>query len=276
MVVFPAAASVIWAALAFVSGVDAYSMQRRNFRGEGLTYSTSPSPSWWQSRSQHITAFFSAYRTRMKEPVVGPVNMVLITNVVIVCSCFACIGLCFFFAKPYMFEKPMKNKTAKDAVAKFHKECPKEDKKAFETADFKTACQKLFEQADADGNGILDLKELKKPVQKFLVTHDEVDDEDVAKIIAAFDDDNNGIDMHEFCQMMKYFALKKQKMQEKAAQDRTNKSRAGQNALSSIAVASATNKKYPQEQPKQMAPTRKQEMDMGQKATTDSRGRKGT
>lgn len=262
MVINLASPSVVSTALAFVAVADAFTVESRNIRGAGLTYSSSPSPTW-QLSGQHIAALFSGHRI-LGEPTVGPVNFVLITNVIIVCSFFLCIGLCFFFAKPYLLEKPLKNQTANEARTKFNKECPKEDRKTYESKEFKEKCKELFVSADADGNGLLDLKELKGPVQKFLMTDEVVEDEDVAKIIKCFDDDNNGIDPHEFCHMMKYFAMKKEQQKLKAAQEKSQKSRAGHCALSHIAAASTTNKKYPQEPPK--APPRPQakaEISMG-------------
>lgn len=121
--------------------------------------------------------------------------------------CCGCIVFCTGIGGGYMVASQMNNKTAKAMNSRYEEKCidPAQRKK-YEAMDFKTECNHMFDMADTNQDGILDLAELKVPVEKYMKggSHPGLPIED---LMNNFDnDDEEGIDKVEFLRMMKYLA----------------------------------------------------------------------
>jgi len=88
----------------------------------------------------------------------------------------------------------------------YEQECPDDLKAKYSTQEFKDKCDKLFADADTDGNGTLDLEELREPLHKYL---SEESDFDLNFLFRAFDEDkSDAIEKDEFYELMRHMKWK--------------------------------------------------------------------
>jgi len=119
------------------------------------------------------------------------------------CGCFLfCCGM----GVGHLINKSMNNPTAKEMNLRYEENCPKEQRKKYDSADFRSECDQMFDMADTDKDGTLDLVELKVPVEKYMKggSHAGLAIDD---LMGRFnDDDDEGIDKKEFFRMMQYLS----------------------------------------------------------------------
>lgn len=117
------------------------------------------------------------------------------------------------------------NACAKKLREEFDAECPEDEKNHYCSQEFKDECDQLFDESDKDGNGTLDIKELKAPVKKYLGDpgKDLKDSGFLEMLTKAFDDDKSQhIDKTEFFEMMKLVKFRKDQAAKKKAADEEN------------------------------------------------------
>jgi Ca2+-binding EF-hand superfamily protein len=129
------------------------------------------------------------------------------------CCCCCVMPIVFFVLTTYVFIKvaskaidEITNDVAKDMRESFDKECPEEEKAQYCGKEFKDKCDKLFNEADKNGDGKLSLAELKEPMKAFCGDVPQVTDMYLKAIDTNAD---SSIDKDEFFELMKYLQFKK-------------------------------------------------------------------
>lgn len=102
-----------------------------------------------------------------------------------------------------------KNESVKGIREKFDEleaELSDRRKAYYKSKKFKAKCDRLFDDADKDGNGILDMKELREAVLHTTEDPDSMKEDE--QFVKAFDEDGNSlVEKDEFYEMMKYFDI---------------------------------------------------------------------
>lgn len=127
------------------------------------------------------------------------------------CCCCCVMPIVFFVLTTYVFIKAgsmvvdeITNGVAKEMRVAFDKECPEEEKAQYCSKEFKAKCDKLFNEADTNGDGKLSLAELKEPVKAFC------GELPTDMYLKAFDTNaDSSIDREEFYELMKLLQFKK-------------------------------------------------------------------
>jgi len=125
-----------------------------------------------------------------------------------------CMKLASAVALTPMVMEQIRNQAVQEIRADFDKmvkELPEDQRAYYTSGEFKNLCDDMFDNADTDKNGSLDMDELRKPVLEKYGAQLEDDD----NFVMAFDKNKNStVERDEFRELIKYFELKKAKKEE--------------------------------------------------------------
>jgi len=125
-----------------------------------------------------------------------------------------CVKLASAVALTPMVMEQIRNQAVQEIRADFDKmvkELPEDQRTYYTSGEFKNLCDDMFDNADTDKNGSLDMDELRKPVLEKYGAQLEDDD----NFVMAFDKNKNStVERDEFRELIKYFELKKAKKEE--------------------------------------------------------------
>lgn len=135
-------------------------------------------------------------------------SCVLVT-LTLACWCCTCLMFCGVFAvvvaNPSVLKMVEKNKEMVASV-------PDKKKRHLASAEFRQYCDRIFDEADADKNGKLHMRELEPVVLRECPrdARERARTQNDPLFLQAFDKDkNSAVDKEEFCEMMKYFEMMK-------------------------------------------------------------------
>lgn len=144
------------------------------------------------------------YRVRTRLTTAEIVLIVLAVFFVVCCGIPCCLLCCVATALVGAADMAMadiQNEVVKQMRVKYDKECPPEEKAKYGTPKRRAESDAMFDKADVDKNGSLDLQELETTIQKLLL---ESDCSFASAFMKAFDDNkDSSISKDEFFEMVK-------------------------------------------------------------------------
>lgn len=122
-------------------------------------------------------------------------------------SCVCCCTVCFLGTTFFI-----RNEVVKHLRSCYDKKEPLLSgprRACYQSPAFREKCDKIFEKADADGSGSLDMKELEQVVKDYMGENaGAMDSNTLALFAMAFDDNGDStVEKHEFVEMMKCFSV---------------------------------------------------------------------